>query len=169
MPELVFPNLAPIPTVESTTDLVTAIEEWSSENSPATAYPPLELRTQQQDFPPLYEALPTVSAKIVDDAELDTSEQFPTHGYQQMHLQVVSAELMILAEAEPAWTANEALYGIVDGLKAALKSDGTMGGRVQSASRLYRVTYDGEVQYEDGTVCRMATFRVSVAQRVEVV
>lgn len=165
---LSFPDPAGEFSWESTKELRDRIEAWCAEatGNEITAYPPIELKTDQQDFPPLFEALPTASCKIVEDNQQVASLEYPAKAYQQTQLQVVTAEVMLLADAEPMWTANDVLYDLVDQLKSKLAKDGTLGGRVSSASPLYRVTYDGEVQYEDGTVCRMATFRMSVGQAV---
>lgn len=140
--------------------IATAMEEWAAESSAVNAYP---------NEPPNYHAaMPIVAARIISDTEQDLSTDFADENFEQYNLQAITIELGILADPEPEWTADQALYDIVDDLKAALKSDPTLGSRVDRASKEYRVSYDGEVQTADGTRANMATFTMVVANRVGV-
>jgi hypothetical protein len=138
--------------------LAEALEAWADESSTVTAYP---------DEPQSYSAaFPLVACRILDDEEQDVSDQFPTIDYEQVHVRVVSAELMIFVDPVPGWTSDQALYTIVDDLREALKADVTLGNRVEAASSLYRVEYVGEAQMADGTAANMATFTLQIAEKV---
>jgi non-homologous end joining protein Ku len=142
-----------------TKDIATALEEWAADVTDATAYP---------DEPASFlDAFPVVAARIVEDSETRTSTDFIKDGYEQISLQVIVAELSILADPEPAWTSDQALYDIVDALKTSLKADNTLGERVDGASPLYRAEYPGEVETADGTRANLATFRLTIGEKVK--
>lgn len=148
--------------MDSTKVLLTKLEAWAEEAASAegvTAYP--------QEPPNYSDAFPLVAGAIQRDEEQESSRNFSEQGYEQLHIQFVTVDLHVLTAPDPAWTADQLLYDIVDSLKAALRRDQSLNKRVEMASRLYEVTYDGEVQTADGTVARMATFRITVGQRVE--
>lgn len=138
--------------------LAQAMEAWAADASTVTAYP---------DEPQSYSAaFPLVACRIVDDEEQDVSEDFPSTDYEQVHVQVITIELMIFVDPVPGWTSDQALYDIVDDLKTSLKTDTTLGSRVEAASSLYRAEYLGEAQMADGTAANMATFTLQVAEKV---
>lgn len=144
----------------STKEIAESLELWAAQVSAVSAYP---------HEPPSYiSAMPIVAARIVSDREAEITAEFPNEDYQQTNIQALSVELAILVNPEPEWTSDQALYDIVDDLKAALKTDPTLGERVDRASREYEVNYDGEVQTADGTRANMARFTIAVANRVGV-
>ena len=139
--------------------IATKLEEWAAENSPANAYP-----NEPENY---YEAFPIVACKITEDQEFNTTpSDYAQHDYQQTRVQVISADLSILVDPEPAWTSDQQLYDIVDQLKEALRNDSTLGQRVEEASPIYRATYEGDVQTGDGTHANLAIFRMTLAQKV---
>lgn len=141
-----------------TKEIAQSMEEWAAESSAVNAYP-----NEPANY---HAAMPIVAGRIVSDSESEVSQEFPDENYQQTNLQAVVIELALLVDPEPAWTSDQALYDIVDELKAALKADPTLGNRVDRASREYEVNYDGEVQSADGTLANMARFTIVIANRV---
>lgn len=142
----------------TTQEIAEGLEAWAADVSEVNAYP---------NEPPNYHAaMPIVAARIVLDREANVSPDFPDEEYEQTNVQAVEVELAILVDPEPEWTSDQALYAIVDDLKTALKSDPTLGQRVDRASKEYEVNYDGEVQTADGTRANMARFTIAIANRV---
>lgn len=141
-----------------TKEIAEALEAWAADVTPATAYP-----NEPQNYSA---AFPLVACRIVDDEEQDVSDQFAEQSFEQINVQVITTQLMIFVDPVPGWTSDQALYDIVDALKESLKSDLTLGDRVEAASTLYRAEYLGEAQMADGTAANMATFTIQIAQKV---
>ena len=142
----------------STKEIAQGMEAWAADVSAVNAYP--------NEPPNFHAAMPIVASRIVSDTESEVTAEFPDEDYQQTNIQALVIELSILVDPEPEWTSDQALYDIVDELKAALKADPTLGNRVDRASKEYEVNYDGEVQMADGTRANLARFTIAVANRV---
>ena len=143
----------------SSKQVVEALEAWAADVTDCTAY-----GEQPEQF---NDAFPFVTARIVREEEYAEGQDFPEQQYQQLRVEDFNIEITVLVDPEPQWDAHEPLYEIVDALKAALRDDETLGGRVQQASRRYLVNYPGEAQLSDGTRALIARMRFSVAQVVE--
>lgn len=146
----------------STKEVAQDVEAWAAEvgvSQGLSAYP--------QEPANYSDAFPLAAAAIQRDVERGAAPDFSDQGYQQVRVQVIVVDVHLLVSPDDPWTSDQQLYDIVDLLKASLKRDQTLGQRVEQASRDYEVTYDGEVQTADGTVARMATFRITLGQRVE--
>lgn len=143
-----------------TKTIATRMEAWAEATSSVTAYP---------DEPQNYSAaFPLVACRIVTDSEQETPPQFGEHLYQQVRVEIITTELMIFVDPVPGWTSDQALYDIVDELKASLRLDETLGGRFEAVSPLYSVDYLGEAQMADGTAANAATMTLTLAQKVSV-
>lgn len=145
----------------TTIEIAAALEAWAAETTGANAY----------DHPPeqLDKALPLVACEIQRAGRVGDDRQLPERAYQQHDLRVWRADLILLVAPDPAWTASQALYQMVDDLAAALAADRTLGGRVEVASPMWEASFDPpEVEYPDGTVARQATFSIVVGESVEV-
>ena len=145
----------------STKQLALNLEEWVAEVAGFNAEPNKPAR--------LSDALPLVLCSIISDARVASSTQVPGLGqYEQALVRVRTADLLLMVSPEPDWTADQALYDAVDILAAAIPNDQSLGGRVHVASKYYETSYDPpEAEYQDGTVARIATFRMYVGELVK--
>lgn len=148
----------------NTADVATALEAWAVESVP-------ELHSYEHAPATLDEALPLVVAEVQGDRLVDArTAGFSASAYQQTLMRVWDASLLLLVQPgrtpDETWVASQKLYEFVDALGGALRTDHTLGGRVEAASPLYTASYDPpEVQYADGTVARAATLRVNVGEQ----
>lgn len=144
----------------STTDLALALEAWAA----ATC----GFNTEEHQPTVLSEALPLVICEIKSDDRSERATQIPRLGpYEQTLVRMRTAELQLMVDPEPSWTASQGLYVAVDALAAALREDDTLGERVHMASKRYGASYDPpEIQHQDGTVARLARFTMYVGELV---
>lgn len=145
-----------------TKDLATALEEWAAEVTGMSHYEHMPTSIQQ--------ALPLVIAEIQDDVQNETHIDLPElSGYQQALVRGRRAELLLMVHPEPSWTVSQILYDAVDDLGLSLRRDPRLGGRVYTASPFYTAGYTPpEVRHADGTIARVASFRMTVGELVEV-
>lgn len=147
-----------------TKDLATSLEQWAAEN---TVFEHYEHMPQSID-----KALPLVICEIQDDSRRADNPDLPElSGFQQAYVRGRVAELLLMSDPETpdSWTASQVLYDAVDDLAVALRDDPTLGGRVKQASPYYTASYNPPVvQHADGTIARVARFRITVGELVEV-
>lgn len=145
-----------------TSDLAKALEEWAAE----------VLEINHYDTPPeeLDQYLPLVICEVKRKRRKPGNEpttQFQQHGFQQTSTRVWEADLILLITPDPAWTASHTLYDYVDTLEDSLYKDPTLGSRVGFAEKEVDASFDPpEVEYQDGTVARQATFTLAVGEQV---
>lgn len=143
-----------------TKDLATLLEAWASETVPA-------LNTEPMQPEAISQALPLVICEITAKRRRKAGETGTKLQFQQTAVRVWSASLLIMVSPDPAWTASQALYDMVDDLEIAVARDGTLGGRVSYAESDIDASFTPpEVEHQDGTVARAATFRLTVAEQV---
>jgi hypothetical protein len=143
----------------TTEEVALALEEWASTVRPT-------LNTFPNDPGELSKALPLVLCEIKGDRIRRAEDVFPEYKFQQTEVRVWTPELLILEDPDPAWTASQNLYAHVDGLGAALRTQGLIGG-VLLKSKYYESSYDPpEVEHDDGTVARAVTMRVTVGEQI---
>lgn len=143
-----------------TKDVALAVEAWTGDVTGFNTFP-----DQPED---LNAALPIAIAGIRREQTAERNADFSYQQYEQSMSKALTIEVMLLVAPDPPWTADQSLYDAVDQLGAALRSDVTLGNRITAASRTHNAEYIGEVQHEDGTVFRAATFSVIVGEQVEV-
>lgn len=86
---------------------------------------------------------------------------------QQQLFDIRTCELVIAVKPEPAEQAIGTLRGFVDRLLASVRSDRTLGKRVEVVSPLVTVDYDpGEIRFADDTEARGFTLNLTVGERV---
>lgn len=146
----------------NTLDVIQAVEAWAVGVVPALSsydHPPEELAS----------ALPMVLAEVQLDNQQDANTQLPGMAqYQQTFLRAWSIDLIVLSSPDPAWTASHALYGYVDALGGAIREGVVLEGIVVM-SQFYEANYDPpEVEYNDGTVARQVTIRITVGETIGV-
>lgn len=146
----------------NTIDMVQAVEAWAVSAVPALSsydYPPEELTT----------ALPMVLAEVKTDDQQDANIQLPgVAQYQQTFLRAWALDLIILASPDPAWTASHALYSYVDALGLVIREGVVLADNVVM-SQFYAASYDPpEVEYNDGTIARQVTIRITVGETIGV-
>lgn len=144
----------------STKDLAQAVEAWAAD---VTGF-----NSEAHQPTMLSEALPLVICEIKTDARDKRSPNIQELGpYEQTLVRARTAELLLMINPEPSWTASQTLYDAVDLLADALKDDQTLGSRVHLASKRYAAGYDPpEMQHADGTVARVARFVMYVGELV---
>lgn len=144
-----------------TKDLALALEAWAAGV--------IGFNTEAHEPTSLAEALPIVICEVKDDVRAAKSSNLPGLGqYEQTLVRARTAELMLLHHPEPSWTASQNLYDAVDELAVSITRDPTLGQRVHVASKYYEASYDPpEIQYQDGTRARFATFRMFVGELVK--
>ena len=146
-----------------TKTLATRIEEWAAE---VTSF-----NSEAHQPTILSEALPLVICEIKGDNRANRSVQLPKiSGYEQAFVRTRTAELLLMSHPEPSWTASQALYDAVDLLADDLIRRPQLGvpARVHIASPLYDASYDPpEIQHQDGTVARVARFRMYVGELIK--
>lgn len=144
-----------------TTDLATRLELWAASVVPA-------LNTYPNQPPELGKALPIVICEVRRKRR-STSREMSKLQYQQTAVRLWVVSLLLMVTPEPAWTASQALYGMVDDLEDALVKDSTLGGRVPTCEKDVEATFEPpEVQHADGTVARVATLQLTVGEQVGV-
>lgn len=145
----------------STKLLASRLEAWAASVT--------GMNTYEHQPTSLAKALPLVICEIQTDARAAKVPNLPGLGqYEQALVRARLAELMLMVTPEPSWTASQALYDAVDALAESIPQDQTLGGRVHVASKLYEATYTPpEIQHQDGTVARVARFRVYVGELVK--
>jgi hypothetical protein len=145
----------------TTEEVARALEEWAAEAASLTSsfdYPPEELS----------KALPLVIAEVKRKQRQQAPQQFQQQTYQQATVRVWTAEVVLLVSPDPAWTASRSLYTLVDTLESALYVDPTLGDRVGFADKTIDASFDPpEIEFSDGTVCRQATFNMTVGEYAE--
>lgn len=145
----------------STKDLATALEAWASAVT--------DLNAEAHAPTRLSDAFPLVICEIKADVRTNKLSTLPGLGqYEQTLVRARTAELLLMVDPEPSWTASQGLYDYVDTLANEITRDQTLGGRVHVASKFYDASYDPpEAEYQDGTVARIATFRMYVGELVK--
>lgn len=145
-----------------TKDLATSMESWAAEV--------LTFNTYEHQPNSIAKALPLVLCEIQDDERAASNAQLTEiSNFQQALVRGRVAELLLMIDPEPTWTASQILYDAVDDLAESIRRDSTLGGRVYKASPFYTARYTPpEVRHADGTIARVATFRVTVGELVEV-
>lgn len=148
---------------ETTPEIIAAVEAWAVATVP-------ELNSYDSPPEELDQAMPLAIAEVVRDELKTADETLLSKGqYQQTFLRVHSVDLVLLVNPNPAWTASEALYQMVDVLTKALRRDSSLGDRVHGASPLYDASYEPpEVEYADGTVARQVTINLTIGTTVPV-
>jgi hypothetical protein len=142
-----------------TVDVATELEEWAASIVPG-------LNTFPNQPPQLSQALPIVLCEVRSKRRRKTGEM-PRLQYQQTAVRLWVVALMLMVAPEPAWTASQALYGMVDDLEDALVRDPTLGGRVPIAEKDMDASFDPpEVEHADGTVARVATMNLTIGEQV---
>lgn len=146
----------------TTASIATKLEQWAA----AT----LSINTIEHAPNSIAENFPFVICEIQRKARSNRAPELPgIGGYQQTYLSLWTADLLIMVNPEPTWTASQALYGYVDALGDAVLRDETLGGRVHTASKTYEASFSPpELQYQDGTVARVATFTIVIGEVTEV-
>jgi hypothetical protein len=143
-----------------TAEAAQAVEEWAAE---ALGF------SSSYDYPPdqLLKQLPLVLAAVKRKERKPNPAQFQEHGYQQMTVRVWSTDLVLLVVPDPADVATQQLYDVVDVLENAIYRDPTLGGRVGFTEKDVDASFDPpEVEFDDGTVARQATFTMVVGEQV---
>lgn len=123
------------------------------------------------DHPPeqINKALPLVIAEVQAKRRQKTPQEFQERAYQQATMRVWDVELTLLVSPDPAWTASQTLYDMIDALEDALFVDVTLGGRVNFAMKTVDASFDPpEVEFSDGTAARQATFQMTIGELAEV-
>lgn len=143
----------------TTQEVAEAVEDWAADTASLNTFPSEPSSWQG--------AFPLAAGRVVDDQQFRDNTDHSEHVYQQTMLQVFTVELAVLVEPDPAWTSDQALYAIMDLLKASLNQDNSLGERVEAASPLYQIVYDGEAEMEDGTRANLARMTISLSQKVE--
>lgn len=143
-----------------TEQLAVNMEEWAAAV--------LSINTVEHPPTSLSQALPLVVGEVLADRRSDREAKTPGIApYQQVLVRARDVVLLLMVSPEPSWDATRALYGYVDELAESLRLDPTLGGRVHQASTLYEASYDPpEVEYQDGTVARAATFQLTVSELI---
>ena len=145
-----------------TRDVAKACEEWAAEAAGLTS---------SFDTPPehLNKALPLVIAEVQRKRRRRAPDEFRERAYQQVTIRTWTVELTLLVSPDPSWTASQTLYDMVDALEDALFNDITLGSRVNFAEKLVDASFDPpEVEFDDGTQARQATFQMVVGELTEV-
>ena len=150
------------------TEIAEALVEWARETVPelATGY--------SYDAPQKNGPLPDVAAEVTAEG-LDRAGLFRWYpALQQLEgVWAYVCELSLLAdlpEPDQPETQREAAYSLrswATKLKAAIRADGTLGGRVQLTSRFFQIRYrPGYVEFPDGTRGREARIEMAVGELV---
>lgn len=145
-----------------TRDLALALEAWAAAV--------LDINTFPEDPNEISKAMPVVVCAIQSKVKAASVADLEDLGrFQQTYVKAWTAELMLMVAPEPVHDATQTLYDYTDDLEEAIRDDPTLGGRVHRAARPVQASFDPpEIQHQDGTIARVATFTMTVGEPSEV-
>lgn len=124
-----------------------------------------------------YDYAPTTKTKALPDVvvDFDSSQvatedaDLPLSQIQQRHIKLRTLTLSFMVDNSDPQSAAALLRDFEDAATASVFRDGTLGGRVISASRLVSFDYSSPfVEYPDGTKGREMVMTLIVGEPVEV-
>lgn len=145
------------------TEAAKALTEWAVETCPELT------NAYSHNADSISAALPVAVASVGTESGTDNDPrlgiEIADFGIEQADLHVMTVDILLMVQPKPTDIADEELRGFVRELRAALKADETLSGRVPAASRFWDASYEPPyMEFDDGTVGRVATFSLAIAE-----